>query len=135
MGCLGVKNQIQSRCMSVMLSPSKLLDEMQPIWCMSYSQEWGVQRQFFLPCSLGPWGQVKSQISFNFNYKVNFKEFIPNFVCVLTNERNKTYQTRFFLSPGLGVKNQIPSRCLFVMLSPPKPLDEIQPTLVCELLT
>ena len=33
---------------------------------------------------------------FNFNYKVNFKDFfIPNFVCVLTNERYKTYQTGF----------------------------------------
>ena len=29
------------------------------------------------------------------------KIFIPNFVCVLTNERYKTYQTGFFiLSPG-----------------------------------
>ena len=37
----------------------------------------------------------KGQISFNFNYKVNFKDFIPNFVFVLTNERYKTYQTGF----------------------------------------
>ena len=37
----------------------------------------------------------KGQISFNFNYKVNFKDFMPNFVCVLTNERYKTYQTGF----------------------------------------
>ena len=32
-------------------------------------------------------------------------------------------------------QNQIPSCCLSVMLSPPKPLDEIQQNLVCELLT
>ena len=73
------------------------------------------------------------------------KIFIPNFVCVLTNERYKTYQTGFLfcllghaLGVGLGVlrgQNQIPSCCLSVMLSPPKPLDEIQPNLVCELLT
>ena len=37
----------------------------------------------------------KSQISLNFGYHVNFKDFIPNFVCVLTNERYKTYQTGF----------------------------------------
>ena len=38
----------------------------------------------------------KGQISFNLNCKVNFKEFfLPNFVCVLTNERHKTYQTGF----------------------------------------
>ena len=73
------------------------------------------------------------------------KIFIPNFVCVLSNERYKTYQTGILfchlghvLGVDLGVlrgKNQIPSCCLSVMLSPPKPLDEIQPNLVCEFLT
>ena len=43
----------------------------------------------------GPGEGSKGQISFNFNYKVDFKDFIPNFVCVLTNERYKTYQTVF----------------------------------------
>ena len=58
------------------------------------------------------------------------KMFIRNFVCVLTNERNKTYQTGFlFCCLGhalwggtwgcLGFKNQIPSRRLSV-ISPPK---------------
>ena len=43
----------------------------------------------------------KGQISFNFNYKVKFKDFYSKpCVCVLTNERYKTYQTGFFLSPG-----------------------------------
>ena len=37
----------------------------------------------------------KGQISFNFNYNVNFKDFILNFVCVLTNERYITYQMGF----------------------------------------
>ena len=35
----------------------------------------------------------------------------------------------------LGVKNQIMPCGLYDMLSPHKPLDEIQPNLVCELLT
>ena len=73
------------------------------------------------------------------------KIIIPNFLCVLRNERYKTYQTGFLfcrlghaLGVGLGVlrgQNQIPSCCLYVMLSPPKQLEEIQPNLVCELLT
>ena len=57
------------------------------------------------------------------------KIFIPNFVCVLTNKRYKIYQTGFLfcrLDHALGVG---------LMLSPPKPLDEIQPNLVYELLT
>ena len=50
---------------------------------------------FFCPAPWGPWEGSKGQISFNFNYKVNFKDFYSNFVCVLTNERYKTYQTGF----------------------------------------
>ena len=51
----------------------------------------------------------KGQISFNFNYKVNFKDFIPNLVCVITNEKYKTYQTRFLFchldhAPGVGLR-------------------------------
>ena len=47
----------------------------------------------------------KGQISLNFNYKVSFK---PNFVCLLTNERYKTYQTGFSFghlghAPGVGL--------------------------------
>ena len=40
--------------------------------------------------------------------KSNSKIFIPNFVCVLTNERYKTYQTGFLFchlghAPGMGL--------------------------------
>ena len=63
---------------------------------------------FFCPASRGPGEESKGQITFNFNYNVNFKDFIPNFVCVLTNERYKTYQTGFSFfclghSPGVGL--------------------------------
>ena len=37
----------------------------------------------------------KGQISLNFNYKVISNIFKPNFVCLLTNERFKTYKTEF----------------------------------------
>ena len=73
------------------------------------------------------------------------KSFIPNFECVLTNESYKTCQTgglfcRLGHALGVGLmgtyrgQNQILSCCLSVMLSPPKPLDKIQPNLVCGLL-
>ena len=52
------------------------------IWCVSYSHEWGAQRKkIFGPA---PWGHregPKGQISFNFNYKVNFKDFYSK-LCV-----------------------------------------------------
>ena len=64
--------------------------------------------ELFGPAPWGPGKGSKGQISFNFYYKVNFKNFfIPNFVCVLTNERYKTYQTGFSFcclgyAPGVG---------------------------------
>ena len=63
---------------------------------------------FFGSAPWGPGEGSKGQISFNFNFKVNFKDFIPNFVCVLTNERYKTYQTGFSFcrlghAPGVGL--------------------------------
>ena len=73
-----------SVCPSVMLSI--LLNgwtKFNQIWGVSYSHEWGVQWQIlFWPRPLGPWGGVKGQISFNFNYKVNFKDFYTKlYVC------------------------------------------------------
>ena len=63
---------------------------------------------YFGPAPWGPGEGSKGQISFNFNYKVNFKD-LPNFVCILTNERYKTYQTGFSFcrlghAPGVGLK-------------------------------
>ena len=62
--------------------------------------------------SLPPWGLgegPKGQISLNLYYSlVNFKDFKPNFVCLLTNERYRIYQTGFSFdclgdAPGLGL--------------------------------
>ena len=49
---------------------------------------------FFWPRPLGRSQKVKYQISIT---KSISKIFIPNFVCVLTNERYKTYQTGIIL--------------------------------------
>ena len=106
------------------------------IWCVSYSHEWGVQRQTFLAPSPGALGRgQKVKYHLIAITKSISKIFIPNFVCVLTNERYKTYQTGFSLNcqghaqgVGLGVlggQNQIPSCCLPFMLSSPKPFDDL----------
>ena len=55
------------------------------IWCVSYSNEWGTQRNFFWPHPLGPGEGSKGQISFNFNYKVNFKDFYSK-LCVCSHK-------------------------------------------------
>ena len=77
------------------------------IWCASYSHEWGAQRNFFLaspPGALGRGQKVKYHL-ISITKSIS-KIFIPNFVCVLTNERYKTYQTGFLfcrLGHALGV--------------------------------
>ena len=92
--------------LSVILYLPKPLDEIHQIWCVSYSHVWGLQRQtFFLapaPGALGRGQKVKYHlISIS-------KIFIPNFVCVLTSERYKTYQRGFSFcrlchAPGVGL--------------------------------
>ena len=69
---------------------------------MSYSHEWGAQRNFFLAPPTGALGRgQKVKYHLISITKSISKIFIPNFVCVLTNERYETYQTGFFiLSPG-----------------------------------
>ena len=47
---------------------------------------------FWVPTPWGPGEGPKGQTSKNLNHKVIFK---PNFVCLLTNERYKTYQKGF----------------------------------------
>ena len=88
------------------------------------------RHKFFGPHPLGPWGGPKGQISLNLNHKVNFKDF----VCLLTIERYKTYQTglsfrRLGHAPGVGLGGTVGgggSKNFF---------SQIQPDLVCELLT
>ena len=80
------------------------------IWCVKYSHEWGAQRKLFLgPASWGPGEESKVKYHLISITKSISKIFIPNFVCVLTIERYKTYQMGFLfchrghtLGVGLG---------------------------------
>ena len=66
------------------ISPLNHRTKFNQIWCVSYSHKWGAQRQFFFaPAPWGPWEGSKGQISFNFNYKVNFK-YLYTKLCVCT---------------------------------------------------
>ena len=53
----------------------------------------GVQRHFFCPALW--WGGVKKNLNFNYKLKSFSNNFIPKFVCVLTNKRYKTYRMMF----------------------------------------
>ena len=58
----------------------------------------GRAKSIFLPRPLGPWGS-KGQISFNFNYKVNFKDFYTNLcVCSHIQMKNTKHIRRDFHS-------------------------------------
>ena len=94
---------------------------------------------FFLPRPLGPWEGAKRSNIIKYHLisitKSISKIFKPNFVCLLTNERYKTYQTGFSFghlghAPGGGTWGycgglEVQKNFFF----------EIQPDLVCELLT
>ena len=62
---------------------------------VSYSHQWGAQRKIiFWPRLLVPWRGVKRSNIISITKSI-IKIFTPNFVCVLTNERYKAYQTGF----------------------------------------
>ena len=119
----------------------KPLDEIQPnLVCELLSLIGRARAFFFCPAPWGPGEGSKGQISFIFNYKVIFKDFYTK-LCVCTHKWKiqNIPEGIFILLPGSCPRggrgqNQIPSWCLSVMLSPSKPLDEMQPNLVCELL-
>ena len=76
------------------------------IWLVSYSYEWGVQQQFFCPGALGRGQKVKYHLISII--KSISKIFYTKLMCVLTNERYKTYQTGFLFcclghAPGMGL--------------------------------
>ena len=85
-GCLGAKIKF---CPAVCPLCYLLLNhwtKFNQIWCVSYSYEWGVQRQIsFCPAPCGPGEGSTGEISFNFNYKVNFKDFYTK-LCVCSHK-------------------------------------------------
>ena len=90
---------------------------------------------FALPSGEGPKGQKSINI-IKFQLQSQFQRFLkPNFVCLLTNERYKTYQTGFSFgllghAPGAGLGGYhggLGGQIFF--------FSKIQPDLVCELLT
>ena len=95
---LGVHQSVRPLCYLLLSNWTKF----NQIWCVSYSHEWGrnVKNIFGpTPGALGRGQKVKYHL-ISITKSIS-KIFIPNFVCVLTNERYKTYQTFFFiLSPG-----------------------------------
>ena len=69
---------------------------------------------FFL--AWGPWEGPKAKYHFISITKSISNIFKPNFVCLLTNERYKTYQTGFsfrHLGPGVGLWGAGGSKIIF----------------------
>ena len=105
-GCLGAKINIRPAVCPLCYLLLNHWMKFNQIWCVSYSHEWGVQQQFFWPRPLGRGRKVKYHL-ISITKSIS-KIFIPNFVCVLTNERYKTYQTWLSFcclghAPGVGL--------------------------------
>ena len=81
-----------------MLSPPKSLDD--GVRVTHINGERNVN--FSWPHPLGPWGGSKGQISINFNYKVNFKDFIFQTLCVFSQMKDTKHIRRVFLFCRLG---------------------------------
>ena len=85
-----------------MLSPPKPLDEIQPnLVCELLTGMGRATAKLFWPAPWGPGEESKGQISFNFNYKVNFKDFYSK-LCVCSHKlKIQNISDRILnLSPG-----------------------------------
>ena len=105
------------------------------IWCVSYLHQWHIQgHNFFGPHPLGPWGGASRSNIIKSQSQSQFQRFLNQTLCVFSQMKDiKHIRQDFHSVPwvmpqgwdlavpwGLGVKK----------LSP-----QIQPDLVCELLT
>ena len=99
MGCLGTKIQFLPAVCPLCYLLLNHWTKFNKIWCVSYSYECGMQRHFFLDqIPLGPWGGSKGQILFNLNYKVNFKHFYYQTLCVYSQMKDTKHIRRDFHS-------------------------------------
>ena len=95
-------------CPSLMLSSPKPSDKIQPKVCELLTWMGRATAIFFGPAPWGPGEGSKGQISFNFSYKVNFKDFYTKLcvcshtwkVCSHTWKIQKKSDRIFILSPG-----------------------------------
>ena len=106
------------------------------IWCVSCSHEWGVQRHFFPPLpGEGPKGQISLNI-IKFQLLGRFQRFLNQTLCVLSQMKDiKHIRQDFYLAASvmsqgwdLGVPWGVGGSKKFFF-------PEIQPDLVCELLS
>ena len=109
LGCLGAKIKFRLAVCRLCYLLLNHWTEFNQILCESYSHVWGVQRQFFFAPPPGAMGRGQ-KVKYNLisSTKSISKIYIINFVCVLTNERYKTYQTGFLFcrlghAPGVGL--------------------------------
>ena len=97
LGCLGVKCP-SAVCPLCYLSLNHST-EFNEIRCVSFSHEWGCYGKLLLiPAIWGPPEGSKGQKSFNFNYNVNFKDFLYETLCVFSQMKDTNHIRRDFYS-------------------------------------
>ena len=116
-------------------SKKKNFPKFNQIWCVSYLHQWHMQgRNFFGPHPLGPWGGAERSNFIKSQLQSQFQRFLNQTMCVFSQRKDIKHIRQDFHSVawvmlqgwdlgvpwGLGVQ-------FF--------LSQIQPDLVCELLT
>ena len=99
-------------------------------WCVSYLHVCHMQRHHVLdPCPLGPWGGAKRSNNIKSELQSQFQRFLNQTLCIFFQMIRWDFHSAAWVMPrdgtwgyrgGLGVKKKNP---------------EIQPDLLCELLT
>ena len=81
-GCLGAKIKFRPAICPLCYLLLNHWTKFNQIWCVGFSHEWDVQRQFFLPRPLGPWDGVKMSNIIIFQLPSQFQRFLYQTLCV-----------------------------------------------------
>ena len=103
------------------------------IWCVSWSHKWGVQRHIFL--GPAPWGGAKRSNIIKFQLQSQFQRFFNQTLCVFSHMKDIKHIGWDFSFGRLGHALGVGLRVLWGAWGVKFFFSEIQPDLVCELLT
>ena len=119
--------------------PKKFFPKFNQIWCVSNLHQLHMQRHnFFGPHPLGPWGGAKRSNTIKSQSQSQFQRFLNQTLCVISqlkdikHIRRDSHSILWVMPQGLDLGVQL----VFGLVGGSKNLfSQIQPDLVCELLT
>ena len=106
------------------------------IWCVSNLHQWHMQwHNYLVPHSLWPWGGAKRSNIIKSQSQSQFQRFLNQTLCVFSQLKDIKHIRQDFHSVAWVMPHGLGLRCNVGVGGSKKFFPQIQPDLVCELLT